>query len=249
MEKNINFYNAIIETVKQCGELLKSADADKSTTVKTDGSLVTKYDLLIDSKLTSELKSMYNIPLFSEEHKEEYSDTYFVIDPIDGTHNFNSGLEYFGIMVAYVEHSVTIFSVIHLPLLNKTYTAYKGKGAYLNGEKIHVRKSTNRLLGVTNISQNLALKNIQKLIQNDEYIFEFRTFYCACVPMPYIASGNLDFNIYSGPCGLWDIIIPALVLEEAGGYVEYKEYEKNKFEIISGTKEACSIIKKILEKD
>ena len=248
MEKDIEFYNLIIEKVKQCGEILKSAEKDKSTTEKMDGSLVTKYDLIIDNKLTNELKSIYNIPVFSEEHQESFDDTYFIIDPIDGTHNFNFGLEYFGIMVAYVEKNQTIFSVIHLPLLDKTYTAYKGKGAFLNGKEIHVKKSSNRLLGVTNIAQDKALNNIKKLIHNDKYKFEFRTFYCACVPMPYVASGNLDFNIYSGPCGLWDIIIPGLILEEAGGYVEYKEYEPNKFEIVSGTKEACNIIKSILNK-
>lgn len=247
MEKDIEFYNTIIEKVKECGEILKSADLDKSPAEKKDGSLVTKYDLLIDKKLTTELKKIYNIPVFSEEHEENFSNTYFVIDPIDGTHNFNSGLDYFGIMVAYVENNETLFSVIHLPVLNKTYTAYKGKGAYLNGEKICVRKSTNRLLGVTNVGQDRALENIKKLIHNSNYKFEFRSFYCACVPMPYIASGNLDFNIYVGPCGLWDIIVPGLILQEAGGYLEYKEYEPNKFEIISGTKESYDIIKSILK--
>ena len=247
MEKDISFYNTIISKVKECGEILKVAEQNKSITTKSDGSLVTKYDLLIDKKLTQELKLIYNIPVFSEEHKEDFSDTYFVIDPIDGTHNFISGLEYYGIMVAYVENNVTVFSVIYLPLLDKTYTAYKGKGAFLNGKKINVRKSSNRLIGVTNVAQDIAINNIQKLIHNNQYKFEFRSFYCACVPMPYIASGNLDFNIYFGPCGLWDIIIPGLILEEAGGFFEYTEYEKNKFEIISGTKEAVNIIKTILK--
>lgn len=247
MEKDENFYNTIIEKVKECGQILKTAGLDKSPTEKADGSLVTKYDLLIDEKLTKELKEIYNIPVLSEEHKEELSDTYFILDPIDGTHNFNSGLEYFGIMLGYVENNEIQFSVINLPILDKTYVAYKGKGAFLNGEKIQVRKSTNRLLGTTNIAQDEALNNIQKLVHNGKYKFEFRTLYCACVPMPYIASGNLDFNIYYGPCGLWDIIIPGLILNEAGGICEYIDYGENIYEIISGTKEACEIIKEILK--
>lgn len=247
MKKDISFYNSIIEKVKECGEILKNPEENKNETSKSDGSLVTKYDLLIDKKLTTELKSIYDIPVFSEEHKETFADTYFVIDPIDGTHNFINGLEYFGIMVAYVENNITMFSVVHLPMLNKTFTAYKEKGAYLNGEKIHVRKSGTRLLGATNVDNKIALENIQKLLKNDNYYFEFRSFFCACIPNPYIASGNLDFNIYNGPCGLWDILTTSLILEEAGGYIEYEQIGENRFEIISGTKEACKIIKEILK--
>lgn len=247
MEKNKEFYDLIIEKVKECGEILKNAGEDKGEKEKPDGSLVTKYDLLIDEKLTKELKAIYNIPVFSEEHKEELSDTYFVIDPIDGTHNFIFGLEYFGIMVAYVENNITMFSVIHLPILNKTFTAYKGKGAFLNGKQIHVRKSGKRLLGATNVDTEYAMQSIQKLLNNKDYIFEFRALFCACVPIPYIASGNLDFNIYAGSCGLWDVLTTGLILEEAGGYIEYEEYDNHKYKIISGTKEACEIIKKSLQ--
>ena len=128
-------FTQALELVKQCGELLKKVDYNKDVHRKSDGSLVTNYDLIIDEKLTKGLKAIYNIPVLSEEHKEEYKDTYFVIDPIDGTHNFSRGFECFGIMVALVEKEKTVFSIIEIPLLNKIYTAIKGKGAYLNREK------------------------------------------------------------------------------------------------------------------
>ena len=156
MKIDDNCFDIIIEKVKECGEILKNADKNKQAVEKEDGSLVTRYDLLIDSILTKELKSICNIPVLSEEHKEKIGNTYFIIDPIDGTHNFNSGLEFFGIMLGYVENNELLFSVIHLPMLAKTYTAYKGKGAFLNGSKITVRKSTNRFLGVTNIEEDIA---------------------------------------------------------------------------------------------
>ena len=68
-----------------------------------------------------------------------------------------------------------------------------------------------------------------------------------CVPIPYIASGNLDFNIYAGSCGLWDILTTALILEEAGGYIEYTKIGENKYQILAGTKEACEAIKETLQ--
>ena len=247
MEKDTGFYSLIIEKVKECGEILKNADENKSEKEKSDGSLVTKYDLLVDEKLTNDLKSICNIPVLSEEHKEELTDTYFVIDPIDGTHNFINGLEYYGIMVAYVENNVTVFSVVHIPMLNKTFTAYKGKGAYLNGKQIHVRKNEKRFFGATNVDTEISMQNIQKLLKSSKYYFEFRLFFCVCVPIPYIASGNLDFNIYAVSCGLWDILTTALILEEAGGYIEYTKIGENKYQILAGTKEACEAIKETLQ--
>ena len=86
-------FNKALELVKRCREILKSVDFNNNVQVKEDGSLVTKYDLMIDKKLTEGLKKIYDIPVLSEEHKEEVKDTYFVIDPIDGTHNFSRGFE------------------------------------------------------------------------------------------------------------------------------------------------------------
>lgn len=88
-------YDKIIKLVKKCGDTLKKIDYREESKVKEDGSLVTKYDLIIDRILTDELKQIADIPVLSEEHSEQLGDTYFVIDPIDGTHNFSRGLEFF----------------------------------------------------------------------------------------------------------------------------------------------------------
>ncbi len=242
----------IVNLVKECGELLKNATNDKGAKEKEDGSLVTKYDLMVDEKLTNGLKEIYgDIPVFSEEHIESFEDTYFIIDPIDGTHNFIIGLEYYGIMVAYVEKNEIKFSVIHLPILNKTFTAIKGNGAFLNGERISLdeinNKNKKRFMGCTNIGTDWAMDNVSKLSNNDKYKFEFRAYYCSCVPNPYVAAGILDFNIYWGYCGLWDILAPALIVTEAGGFLEYKQIGEGQYEIISGNKQAFQAIKEILK--
>lgn len=136
MIKNIEEkFNQVLKLVKECGDLLRSVDREKDIKEKKDGSLVTKYDLMLDEKLTNGLKQIINCSVLSEEHKEKLGSTYFVIDPIDGTHNFSRGFECFGIMVALVENKKTLFSIVELPMLYKTYTAIKGQGAYLNRRK------------------------------------------------------------------------------------------------------------------
>lgn len=248
----INDLDYVISLVKECGEILKNATMEKEAHEKKDGSLVTKYDLMIDEKLTKGLKDKYgDIPVLSEEHEENLNDTYFVIDPIDGTHNFNIGLEYFGIMLAYIEKNEVKFSIINLPILDKLFIAIKDKGAFLNGERIRISENEDynkkRFIGCVNIDKGIVKEKVEKLLNCDEYKFEFRAYYCSCVPNPYVAAGILDFNVYWGACGLWDIIAPALIVTEAGGMLEYRKIGEGQYEIISGTKTAFKRIKDILE--
>ena len=233
-----------LKLVKECSMILIKADNDRDGMKKEDGSLVTKYDLMIDNKLTEGLKNIINCPILSEEHDEKIGDTYFVIDPIDGTHNFSRGFECFGIMVAYVEKGDTIFSIIDLPLLNRTYTAIKGNGAFVNGKKIQVRNTSNRLIG--NVNTKAIIEYGKKLDDYDEYKFEFRNLYCACVPICYVANGIFDFTIQSRGLGIWDIIAPKLILEEASGVCEVTKYNETKYSIIAGNSEVVRIIKKVI---
>jgi myo-inositol-1(or 4)-monophosphatase len=54
----------------------------------------------------------------------------FIIDPLDGTNNFASGLDYFCISIAHVVDGQVEDSVIYWPSRDILYYAQKGKGAY-----------------------------------------------------------------------------------------------------------------------
>lgn len=237
-------FNQTLDLVKDCGSILKSVDYEKDATVKKDGSLVTKYDLLLDKKLTEGLKIIADYPVFSEEHTEECGDTYFIIDPIDGTHNFNSGLEFFGIIVAFVQNKTTQFSIVHLPLLNKTFTAIRGEGAYLNETKrIHVRENDNKLVGACDITID-TLEAIQNIINSGENI-DLRSMYCTGLEVSYIANGCLDFLFLKNSGFEWDFIGPKLILEEAGGILKFIKLSNGGYSVIAGTKKAVDKIEKI----
>lgn len=241
MEK---MFNKTLALVKECSSILKSADFEKEASSKKDGSLVTKYDLLIDKKLTEGLKQIANYPVFSEEHIEEHGNTYFIIDPIDGTHNFNSGLEFFGILVAFVKDGVTQFSIVDLPALNKTFTAIKGKGAYLNGnQKISVRKCESKLVGACDITPD-TLKPISDIVNSGKNI-DLRSLYCTGLEIAYLAGGLLDFVFVKNSCFEWDFMGPKLILEEAGGILKYEKLPSGRCSVVAGSKEAIGIIENI----
>jgi myo-inositol-1(or 4)-monophosphatase len=63
-------------------------------------------------------------------------DTAFVVDPIDGTRAFAEGQTSFAHAIAVVRHGEPVAAVVHLPMLDLTYTALAGRGAFLNGQPI-----------------------------------------------------------------------------------------------------------------
>src|SRR5438552_6898819 len=63
---------------------------------------------------------------------------YWIIDPLDGSANFQRGNPTFAVAIALVIEHTTIGSIIYLPTRNETFTAILGQGAYLNGTPISV---------------------------------------------------------------------------------------------------------------
>ncbi len=81
--------------------------------------------------------------LFAEESGKQAgaSDYQWIIDPLDGTNNFCSGIPYFGIAVALLHDDDPVLSVIHDPLHDDTYVARSGEGATLNGDPIRAEST------------------------------------------------------------------------------------------------------------
>jgi fructose-1,6-bisphosphatase/inositol monophosphatase family enzyme len=62
------------------------------------------------------------------------ADLAFLIDPIDGTKNFVSGLPLFGTMIAALVRGEIVFGAIHDPVRRDTAFALAGGGAWLQGD-------------------------------------------------------------------------------------------------------------------
>jgi fructose-1,6-bisphosphatase/inositol monophosphatase family enzyme len=62
----------------------------------------------------------------------------WIVDPIDGTHNFVHGSPHFGVLVALARGGELLASWTHLPALGQLATAVRGAGAYVDGRRVHV---------------------------------------------------------------------------------------------------------------
>jgi histidinol-phosphatase len=120
---------------------------DPQTKQKPDGTWVTEGDWAAESKMRLRIKVAFpehNI-LGEEEGLTSASGSApvdgaptWILDPIDGTHNFMAGIPIWGTLVALAQNGAPVLGVAHAPALNETYEAARGSGARMNGAAIRV---------------------------------------------------------------------------------------------------------------
>ncbi len=188
---------------------------------KKDKSLVTEIDLTAERKIVELIKEKYpQDNILSEESKFKTSDSDFrwIIDPLDGTHNYIHRIELFGTSIAMEFKNEVILGVIYLPLTDKLYLAQKNKGAYLNDKKISV--SRRKLKNATMVYDSSIRYNKKPILGTLEKIadrvFNIRMFGSSVYHLSYIAEGRIDLDIEFND-KVWDFAAGLLLIEEAGG--------------------------------
>lgn len=147
----------------------------------------------------------------------------WIIDPIDGTGNFAAGRPPFGIMVALVEDGEILAGWIFDPLARRMCHAAKGKGAWIDGERIIARES-----GEVQPIAALAIKYMLPDVRADILARAQGRFQtvdipnCAAEQYPRIALGQNDIAIFERALP-WDHAPGALFLNEAGGRLSHRD--------------------------
>jgi myo-inositol-1(or 4)-monophosphatase len=145
------------------------------------------------------------------------------IDPLDGTVNFAHGLPFFAVSIGYAEGGELRLGAVYDPLRDEMYLAERGRGAWLNGEPIHVSavEDLDHSLLVTGFpydirthpENNLDLFNRFMLLSQG-----VRRLGSAALDLCYVAAGRLD-GFWEVRLKPWDVAAGGLIVEEAGGAV------------------------------
>ena len=165
---------------REAGKIMKEVftlSVDKEW--KEDNTPVTVADTKINSLVIEEVKKQFpnqDIKGEEESYLDNNSEYVWVCDPVDGTIPFSHGIPTAVFSLALVKDGKPIVGVIYDPWSDRLYFAEKGKGCFLNNEKIQVNKSNDckkSLIGVTtwrtgkydisNIYQELNNKFLQIL--------------------------------------------------------------------------------------
>ncbi len=193
---------------------------------KSDGSLCTEADIATQSALARKLQVICNVPVLGEEMSEAEQleiwqsgrEGLWCVDPIDGTSNFVHGLPYFAVSVALLREGKSVLGVVYDPVSDEVFAAESGKGAFLNGEKLHRRvtaKSMGRALANVDLKR-LDANLVVQLASKPPYASQ-RNFGASTLDWCYTATGRYDLYLHGGQ-KLWDYAAGSLILTESGGY-------------------------------
>ena len=141
----------------------------------------------------------------------------WIIDPIDGTHNFAQGKPPFGVLIALAEAGETIAGWIYDPLTQRLCHATRGGGAFMNGERIAARTSGSAppVAAISLIYADEARRAALKAHITPHYqLVDIPR--CAAEQYPRLALGENDLSIFERTLA-WDHAAGVLFLNEAGG--------------------------------
>jgi len=155
-----------------------------------------------------------NIAVLQEDDRKIW-----VVDPVDGTHNFVHHKPDFGVMLACVINGVTELAWIYDVLKDEMYVAEKGSGSYRNGESIYADQSVEIGEMTAHINYRYFPKEVRPHIKERMEVFkEAYSIGSAAHEYTRIARGASHLSLYSR-LKPWDHLPGALLVEEAGGYI------------------------------
>jgi len=194
-----------------------------SVELKTDGSPVTPHDRATDELLTKRLLEAFpSHGVISEEagHIAPAVDWTWVIDPIDGTSNFISGLPYWCVSVALCFEGAPALGVIEAPPLSQRFTAIAGQGAEERvggrtrrlrvGDRVDLRDPSSSYI------PGLYSGGAARDLTPDGVTLNARIMGAAALDLAMVANGTSPLAVTLGP-HVWDVAAGGLLVLEAGG--------------------------------
>lgn len=155
----------------------------------------------------------------------------WVIDPLDGTTNYSSGLPWFNVSIGVKHNGKTVAGVVYAARLGEMFCATLGGGATLNGTPI--APSGTPLLSkavvatgfpydkATNPDNNLDnFKRIMPVVRG------LRRLGSAALDICYVAAGFLD-AYWEMNLNEWDVCAAMLIAHEAGTYADRFRPDRN----------------------
>jgi myo-inositol-1(or 4)-monophosphatase len=147
----------------------------------------------------------------------------WIVDPLDGTTNFLHGIPHFAISIGLQREGTMIAGVIYNPANDELYTAERGKGAFLNDQRLRVagrRKPSDCIIacGLPHIGRGDHELSRVEMAEIQNKVAGLRRFGAASLDMALVAAGRLD-GYWERNLQPWDMAAGQIMVREAGGIV------------------------------
>ena len=218
----------ISDAVRTCGEIMLHADRSKNCIDEKAGhaNFVTDYDKKVQQELQKRLLEILPEAVFVGEEEDIHASIAkgyaFIVDPIDGTTNFNKDYHMSAISVGLALNGERYMGVVYNPYLNELFTAVRGQGAFLNGTPIHVSSEPLEngvvLFGTAPYYEELNKKSFEMAYDYFKRSLDVRRSGSAALDLCSVAAGRAELFFELRLCP-WDLAAGSLIVEEAGGRV------------------------------
>ncbi|MCC7551021.1 MAG: bifunctional fructose-bisphosphatase/inositol-phosphate phosphatase [Methanobacterium sp.] len=242
----------IKKSQKAISPLIGSEDGGEIVKMGADGTPTTYIDAVAEKKVVEVLEDVERpLTLISEEIGEIVvgdgpSEAILVVDPLDGTSNAVKNIPVYGISVAVApvppdQKSPLTIQDIQMGMVknyatNELYTAYKGKGASVNGKKIEPSSKQN--LEQISMGAYVYRMNMGKIETLCKSVRRMRILGAVAIELAYVANGTYDaFVDVKDNLRMVDVAAAKLILEESGGIItdRYGNTLKGKLKVLEKT--------------
>jgi len=232
---------------REAGALLKGLyEKGVAAEYKGDVDLVTEADRASEKLIRELLKMAFpGHGVYGEEGTRESLEAEYrwYVDPLDGTTNFAHGFPAFCVVLGLERRTAALkpsedgemtAGVIYDPLRDEMFVVERGKGAWMNGQRIHVSK-TNTLQ--ESLTATGFPSHKRHLNPNAYFYYQItlrshgvRRAGSAALDLAYVACGRLD-GFWEFNLNPWDTSAGVLMVQEAGGTVTH--FDGGKFTLDS----------------
>jgi myo-inositol-1(or 4)-monophosphatase len=222
------FLDTAIEAVTRAGEMMM-ARFGQNLRVDKKGAidLVTEVDVAVERMFRELIAQRYpGHAILAEElggSQSAPAGPCWVFDPIDGTTNFAHGLPIFCASLALEVDGAAEIGAVFDPTRGELFTAVRGEGAWLNGERLHVSSAAQLVdaMLVTGFPYDVHQRVAEIIGLFGEFVGRARAVRrlgSAAIDLCYVACGRMD-AFWESDLKPWDIAAGALIAAEAGGRV------------------------------
>jgi myo-inositol-1(or 4)-monophosphatase len=147
----------------------------------------------------------------------------WIVDPLDGTTNFLHGIPQFAIAIALEREGAVIAGLVYNPASEEMFIAEKGKGAFMNEQRIRVagrKRLADAVIacGLPHIGRGDLVLARQETGAMQEQVAGLRRFGAAALDLAWVAAGRLD-GYWERDIKPWDMAAGFILVREAGGYI------------------------------
>ena len=214
-------FDVVRELTRRAGGLVLDQFGRADVEFKADDSMVTNIDVAVQAWLERRIAQAFPSDLVLGEEGFDATTVRpgapytWVIDPIDGTNNYGRGMPGFSVSVGVVRDGMVVGGAVYDPLAGQLFTAWTGRGAWLNDRRLRVPSTTLDARSMFAIRAPFP-DGVPPAVTEWLGRYRLRRSGSTALQLCYVALGALAF-MYDHKTSLWDIAGAAAVLLEAGG--------------------------------